>query len=165
MKKIFRQSGGVILATILLLPLRSAPSDPASAVQWTENYPEALARAKQEHKPVLLDFTGSDWCIWCKRLHEEVLSQTPFADYARDHLILVELDYPQDKTQTEELKKQNAKLSEQFSVTGYPTIVMVDAEGKELGRTGYMQGGAKTFVRELKRFASKATVSAPPKAQ
>jgi protein disulfide-isomerase len=165
MRKISQWSGGVILGTLLLLPLQSAPPDPAPAVQWTENYSEALARAKQEHKPVLLDFTGSDWCIWCKRLHEEVLSQPPFADYARNHLILVELDFPQNKTQAEELKKQNTKLSEQFSVTGYPTIVMVDADGKELGRSGYMQGGAKTFVRELKRFAAKATINAPPAAQ
>jgi protein disulfide-isomerase len=122
---------------------------------WQTDYTKALAQAAAENKPLLLDFTGSDWCVWCHRLRDEVLSQKPFIDYAREHLVLMELDFPRQKRQSEAEKRQNAGLAEKFRVTGYPTIIMIDAEGRELGRTGYMQGGAKTFVRELKRFAAK----------
>jgi thioredoxin-related protein len=123
-------------------------------VEWNENFAQALAQAEREHKLVLLDFTGSDWCYWCQRLHEEVLFQPSFALYARNSLVLVVLDYPRKKSLEPGLAKQNAQLADQFSVNSYPTIVLLDSAGKELGRTGYMEGGAKTFVRELKRLAA-----------
>jgi len=125
------------------------------AVLWTDDYAVALERAAAENKHVLLNFTGSDWCVWCHRLRDEVLAKPAFAAYAREQLILVEVDFPRAKSLDENLRKQNASLAEKFGVNGYPTIVLVDATGGELGRTGYMQGGAKTFVRELKRFAAK----------
>jgi thioredoxin-related protein len=128
---------------------------PASA--WQTDYARALETAGREHKLVLLDFTGSDWCIWCHRLDDEILTQKAFLDFARANLVLVELDFPRAKAQSKELKTQNETLSGKFSVEGYPTIVLVDPSGHELGRTGYMEGGAKTFVRELKRFSAKGS--------
>lgn len=134
----------------------SQSQDAAGETTWTTDYAAALARATAEKKTVLLNFTGSDWCIWCHRLRDEVFVQKPFGDYAREHLVLVEVDFPRRKALPEKLQARNDALSEQFKVEGYPTIILVDGSGNELGRTGYMQGGAKTFVRELKRFASKA---------
>ncbi len=125
-------------------------------VVWTANYAAALKQAQAEKRFVLLNFTGSDWCVWCHRLRDQVFVQKPFLDYAAKHLVLVEVDFPRAKPQSDETKKQNAALDEKFGVSGYPTVILVDAEGRELGRTGYMQGGAKTFVRALKRFAAKA---------
>jgi len=141
-------------------PTEEASSAPEPVAVWETDYASALARAHREHKLVLLDFTGSDWCIWCHRLHDQILAKKSFVDYARDNLVLVELDFPRKTPQSAELKSQNETLSGKFSVGGYPTIIMVDADGRELGRTGYMEGGPKTFVRELRRFAAKATPDA-----
>lgn len=158
--------GGVIAA----LPLRAGGPDSASrpvatevGAAWSTDYVAALRRAGQENKVLLLDFTGSDWCVWCKRLHAEVFSQPPFADYAREHLILVTLDAPAEKSQPAAERRQVAKLAQQFGVSDYPTIILVDAAGRELGRTGYMEGGAKTFVRELKRIVANPLHDPPAK--
>jgi thioredoxin-related protein len=124
------------------------------AAEWLSDYDAAVQRATAEKKPLLLDFTGSDWCIWCKRLDAEVFSQRPFIDYARQNLVLVEVDFPATKPQSSQEKQRNRQLAHKYSVSGYPTVVLVDAPGHELGRTGYMEGGAKTFVRELKRIAA-----------
>lgn len=132
----------------------------AAAGAWSTDYDGSLRRAAQEKKPVLLDFTGSDWCIWCKRLDAEVFSQKPFVDYARDHLILVTIDFPNQKPQSDAEKRRNDELSKRFDVDGYPTVILLSPDGHVLGRTGYMEGGAKTFVRELKRFVAADTKGA-----
>jgi protein disulfide-isomerase len=126
---------------------------------WQTDYPHAIAQAAESKKTVLLNFTGSDWCVWCHRLRDEVFTQKPFLDFAGENLVLVELDFPRKTSQAATQKAQNEKLAAQFHVTSYPTIVVVDSSGRELGRTGYMYGGAKTFVRELKRFKARATSS------
>ena len=128
---------------------------------WENDYPQALERAAGEKKAVLLNFTGSDWCVWCDRLRDEVFTQKPFLDFAEKNLVLVEVDFPRKTAQPAKQKEQNESLAAQFHVTGYPTIVLVDSSGRELGRTGYMQGGAKTFVRELKRFKAAAPSPKP----
>src|SRR3954452_14411391 len=99
---------------------------------WMTDLAKATAAAKQDQKMVLLDFTGSDWCPPCKALHKNVLTSKEFSDFAKDNLVLVEVDFPRSKKQSAELKKANKALQEQFSVTGYPTIVVLDPDGKEL---------------------------------
>ncbi|MBR4075578.1 MAG: thioredoxin family protein [Lentisphaeria bacterium] len=122
---------------------------------WLENYAEALAAAKQLKRPVLIDFTGSDWCGWCIRLDREVFSQKAFIKYAKRDLVLLKLDFPQRKKLSEALQKQNRELAKKFGIRGFPTIVIVDAEGKEIARTGYQRGGAKNYVDHLKDLLKK----------
>lgn len=122
---------------------------------WLENYAEALAAAKQLKRPVLIDFTGSDWCGWCIRLDQEVFSQKAFIKYAKRDLVLLKLDFPQRKKLSEALQKQNRELAKKFGIRGFPTIVIVDAEGKEIARTGYQRGGAKNYVDHLKDLLEK----------
>ncbi len=122
---------------------------------WLENYAEALAAAKQLKRPVLIDFTGSDWCGWCIRLDREVFSQKAFLKYAKRDLVLLKLDFPQRKKLSEALQKQNQELAKKFGIRGFPTIVIVDAEGKEIARTGYQRGGAKNYVDHLKDLLEK----------
>ena len=87
---------------------------------------------------VLLDFTGSDWCGWCIKFDHDVLSTDQFAGYANSRLVLVKLDFPSHKKQDAALKQANSKLKDRFQVDGFPTFVLLDASGRELGRqVGY----------------------------
>ena len=119
---------------------------------WLTNYDEAKSKAKSDNKFLLLDFTGSDWCGWCKRLNAEVFSKPRFQDYAAKNLVLVELDFPRAKSQTEEVKKQNMQLASQYRVEGFPTIVVLNADGRKIGEFGYMEGGPEAFIAAIDKL-------------
>jgi thioredoxin-related protein len=98
----------------------------------------------------MLDFTGSDWCGWCIKLKKEVFSQEAFQEYAESELVLVELDFPRNKLQSDELKAQNQALAQKYGVRGFPTIILLSPEGELIARTGYRPGGAEAYVAHLK---------------
>jgi protein disulfide-isomerase len=115
---------------------------------WKTNYAAALEQATKENKMVLLDFTGSDWCGWCIKLQKDTFSKPEFQNFAEQSLILVELDFPRGKPQSDELKKQNEGLAEKYGVQGFPTLVLLDPQGKEAARNvGYLQGGPEAFIQ------------------
>lgn len=118
----------VILLSISLLAF-------AQELNWYENYDQALKEAKSKKIPVLINFTGSDWCIWCKRLDKEVFSTKEFNTYAKKNLVLLKIDTPKNIKQSDELKKANRALVEKFEIQGFPTIVLINADGKEINRT------------------------------
>jgi protein disulfide-isomerase len=122
---------------------------------WSDDFEAAKALAKKENKPILLDFTGSDWCGWCVKLDDEVFSKREFKTYAKDNLVLVTVDYPHERRQSKKLKEQNEALKQQFGINSYPTIVLIDAEGKKLAATGYKEGGAAAYVEHLKSLLGK----------
>ena len=126
-----------------------------AAAGWDDDYEKALAKAKAEKKMVLLDFTGSDWCGWCMKLDKEVFSKKEFKDYAKDNLVLVEVDFPQGKRLTKKVKEQNDKLQAQYSVRGYPTIIVLNPEGEKVGQLGYQQGGPEPFIAKLNELKGK----------
>ncbi|HEU5395639.1 MAG TPA: thioredoxin family protein [Verrucomicrobiae bacterium] len=145
-------------------PVRRAPRemrDPPAAnptnsksLSWQLHLPAALDQARKEKKQVLLDFTGSDWCPWCIKFDHEILDTAKFAEYANRHLVLVQLDYPRNKPQSESLRRDNAELQQRFQVEGFPTFVLLNSDGKELGRqVGFLEGGPDAFIRELDKFA------------
>ncbi|MEO7934490.1 MAG: thioredoxin family protein [Chthoniobacterales bacterium] len=127
----------------------------AGKAGWDDDYDKGLAKAKSESKLVLLDFTGSDWCGWCIKLDKEVFSEKAFKDYAKDNLVLVEIDFPRAKPQTKKLKEQNEKLSTQYNIEGYPTIVVLNKDGQKVGQLGYMEGGPEAFIAELNKLKGK----------
>ena len=117
---------------------------------WLEDLPQALEKAKVEKKQVLVNFTGSDWCGFCIRLKKDVFDTREFAEYAEKHLVLVEVDFPRKKEQSPQRKQANRKLQEQFKVEGYPTLVLLNADGKEVGRmVGYGGGGFEAVRKRL----------------
>lgn len=125
----------------LLLPARAAE-------QWETNYNAALEQAAKQNKMVLLDFTGSDWCGWCIKLQKDTFSKPEFQKFAAESLVLVELDFPRGKEQSEDLKKQNEQLAEKFGIQGFPTLVLLNPQGKEAARNvGYLQGGPEAFIK------------------
>jgi len=102
---------------------------------------------------VLLDFTGSDWCGWCIKFDKDVLSTDKFASYAKSKLVLVTLDFPSHKEQDAALKHANQEIKKRFGVNGFPTFVLLNSAGRELGRqTGYLKGGPDAFIAELDGF-------------
>jgi thioredoxin-related protein len=124
------------------------------ASEWTTDYKTALEQAKAQNKLVLLDFTGSDWCGYCQLLDKEVFMQPEFHHYADQNYILVTVDFPHGKQLPDDLKAQNDTLNKQFKIDGFPTLIVLDADGKELGRTvGYNPGSGPTAViSKLKTF-------------
>ena len=92
---------------------------------WMTDFEAAQAKAAAEQKPMLLDFTGSDWCGWSIKLDKEVFSQEAFQNYAAEALVLVELDFPRGKDQSAELKAQNKALAEKYGIRGFPTILIL----------------------------------------
>jgi protein disulfide-isomerase len=120
--------------------------------KWETDLEVAKKRAKDENKEILADFTGSDWCGWCIKLKKEVFDQPEFQEYAKKHLVMLELDFPRKKELPAKEKEQNEKLSEEFKVEGFPTVLLINARGKEIGRTGYQEGGPAKYVEHLKEL-------------
>ena len=142
-----------LFGSLALLALTSSAA--LAAAGWDDDYDKALAQAKTEKKMVLLDFTGSDWCGWCIKLDKEVFSKPEFKTYAKENLVLVEVDFPQGKRQAKKLKEQNEKLKGEFGIKGFPTIIVLNSEGKQVGQLGYMEGGPKAFIAELDKLKGK----------
>ena len=146
----------------LLLVVSSMTIQAQEKLTWHTNIDEAIAVSKTENKPLFLFFTGSDWCGWCIRLQKEVLKTAEFEKWAKDNVILVELDFPRRTPQDEAVKKQNFELQNMFQVRGYPTVWLVNPEKKEgttnlvgLGSTGYVAGGPEKWLAEANKFLKK----------
>lgn len=145
-----------ILSISLLGLLGLSVSLSAAGDAWMTDFKAAQAKASAEQKPMLLDFTGSDWCGWCIKLDKEVFSRDAFRDYAADSLVLVELDFPRGKPQTDEVKAQNEALAEKYGIRGFPTIVLLSPEGELIDKTGYQPGGAAAYVEHIKGILASA---------
>ena len=143
MKKIF------ILAFLIISSFAAQAQD----LNWHTDVKEAITISNKEKKPLLMFFTGSDWCGWCIRLQNEVLKTPEFQKWANENVILVELDYPRRTAQTPEVKNQNAELQQAFGIQGFPTVYFTSAETKDgrvnfkgLGQTGYVAGGPSAWL-------------------
>ena len=126
---------------------------------WTADFEAAKKLAAEEKKDLLVDFTGSDWCGWCIKLNKEVFSHEPFKKGVADKFILVEIDFPRDKSKlSEETQKQNAELQAKYGVRGFPTILLMDSSGVPFAKTGYQAGGPEAYVAHLDELRTKRTV-------
>jgi protein disulfide-isomerase len=133
----------VLTAFVACFNLSSANETAA----WQTDYKQALAQAAKEHKQILLDFTGSDWCPFCIQMDREVLEKPEFMKYADQNLILVKLDFPRKKQLPTEEIAQNRALQKQYSIDGYPTYVLLNSAGKEVNRQeGALDGGPSAFI-------------------
>lgn len=134
----------------------------AAADGWLTDLDEAKKVALAEKKAILVDFTGSDWCSWCIRLKKEVFDQPEFA-MASKKFVLVELDFPQKKKLAPEAKAKNDALAKKFNIEGFPTIMLLDAQGEPFAQTGYQAGGPAKYLEHLAEL-SKANTPAGRKA-
>jgi protein disulfide-isomerase len=135
-------------AVMIALTVASASAKPG----WLTDFKQAQSEAKANNKLMLVDFTGSDWCGWCIKLDREVFSKPEFQEYASKNLVLLEVDFPKGKQQSAEQKAHNRDLAEKHAVQGFPTILVLNAEGKKVGELGYMPGGVTAFIAELDKL-------------
>ena len=125
----------------------------AQELKWETDINKAISVSNKSKKPMLLFFTGSDWCGWCIRLQKEVSLTPEFAKWAKDNVVLVELDFPRRTPQSEEIKNQNNGMQQAFGIQGFPTIYFATAKIKEgkpsftgIGSTGYVAGGPTAWL-------------------
>ncbi len=149
MKKIL-----TVLALVLgIVAFARAGGEADKEDSWMTDAQAAMARAKAENKVLLMDFTGSDWCVWCHRLDGEVFSTDTFKKYADENLVLLKLDFPRKTPQSEDEKKQNRELAEQYGIQGFPTVLVFNPKGDKIGQMGYQRGGADAWLASLKKIA------------
>ena len=130
----------------------------AAEAKWLTDFDKVKQQAQKEDKAILMDFTGSDWCPPCKALKKNVLDKSEFKEFAEKKLVLMELDFPNDKSKiTPKIAASNKKLSEEYKIEGYPTIIVLDKSGKELGRmVGYGGDSPSAYIKKLEGFMAKA---------
>jgi protein disulfide-isomerase len=119
---------------------------------WLTDFEAAKKIAAEKGVPILADFSGSDWCGWCIKLDKEVFSQDEFKAYAKDNLVLFLADFPRSTPQTKDISEQNSALAEKYGVRGFPTVLILNAGGEVLERTGYQRGGAEKYIEHLKEL-------------
>lgn len=127
----------------------------ANAEEWLTDYAQALSLAKTQNKPVLIDFTGSDWCGWCMKLDREVFKTSEFKSYAAQNLILLKADFPRSKPLPSAEKEQNERLASKYHIQGYPTIVLLKPDGAKAGELGYEPGGPHPFIESVKKVTAR----------
>ena len=138
----------IVLTTLFALNLGLTAGE-----GWLTNIEKAKELAKKEGKTVLVEFTGSDWCPPCKALKKNVFDSKEFKAYAKKNLVLVELDFPRDKSKvSKEQATYNREQAKAFAVRGYPTIILMDADGKELTKkVGYGRTSVAKYIESLKK--------------
>lgn len=147
----FRSLAAAVIGTLALSTVALAGEG------WVADYDEAVKIAKAEKKDLFVDFTGSDWCIWCKRLDKEVFAHDEFLSAIKKDFVLVSLDFPN----AEEVKakvpnpKRNAELQEKYGVQGFPTVLLMNADGVVYAQTGYQKGGPAKYIEHVKEIKTK----------
>jgi protein disulfide-isomerase len=120
-----------------------------AAIGWLTSYEQAVNQSRTLSKPIILFFTGSDWCSWCHKLEDEVLNTPDFAEQTADKFIFVKLDFPMHTTLDSALTAQNQSLQQKFDVRSFPALVLLDDEEHQIGLTGYRPGGGKQYAAHL----------------
>jgi len=150
MRKILSTSFLLLFCFVKLSYSQTQESTTAtSSLEWHTSMEEAYQLSNKTHKPIFALFTGSDWCIWCKRLEANVFVKQEFIDWAKAHVILLELDFPRRKQLSPELVQQNNGMQQALKVNGFPTVWLLFATKKDstsnfnlntIGSLGYPQG-------------------------
>ncbi len=122
---------------------------------WETDANKAMMDAKRNNKHILLFFTGSDWCGWCKKLDSEVFQKGDFKSFANGNLVTVLVDFPRQKQLPEKQVIQNETLAVKYRVSGYPTVIILDPHGRALGVLGYEEGGSSNYIRKIKQIIGK----------
>lgn len=143
-------------ALIAALLLCGALTTFAASAQWTENFQTAVASSKQQKKPILMLFTGSDWCKFCIMMEKDAFGKPEFEQFLSKNFILFKADFPRGKKLQPGIVQQNNALARKYNVEGFPTVLIVSADGKVLAQTGYLRNsGIKEYTRHYEDILKK----------
>ncbi len=127
----------------------------AFAQNWEPTWNEATQKAKEENKPLVLVFQGSDWCGPCIKLEKKIWSSPEFVEYANEHYVLYKADFPRKKENqlSKEMQKQNNALAEKYNKNGYfPMVVIFNPELNVKGETGYKKMSPNEYIGHINAF-------------
>lgn len=142
-----------LLLTVLSISCQMNTSTTENSEKlWQTKVQDAIELSKETGKPIFAFFTGKEWCSWCKKLDRQVLSQDAFITFAKENLILLELDFPRGRR---DLPKDQLILAQKFRIQGYPTVILMDAETNLLGQTGYEAMSPEQYVNHIQTFIKK----------
>lgn len=157
-------AGMTMLRDMFLAGAMFAVAAPAMAeTEWMTDLPAAQQRAAAENKLVLVDFTGSDWCGWCVRLHKDVFETEGFETYVADKFVMMEVDVPQNPNFDKELRARNEELCSRYGIDGFPTLMVMTPEGVVTG--GFVGGRPDLPAVEQPLEAARANAEAYAAAQ
>ena len=130
---------------------------------WLVSLEEAYQQSNKSGKPIMANFTGSDWCGWCKKLTASVFSKPKFKNWAKENVILLELDFPRRKQIPNDIRQQNQNLQQALQVRGYPTVWVFNLKKdgemnyqlERLGKTGY-KPTVEEFIADVEQMLEKA---------
>jgi protein disulfide-isomerase len=144
------------LLFLFIVALYSVPqldaAENQTGVSWLTSYEQAVGQAKSSSKPILVFFTGSDWCGWCNRLEDEVFNTPEFAQLSKDKFIFVRLDFPLYKALSPQISAQNKQLKSRFDIRSFPTVIILDPQEQQIGTTGYRAGGGRQYSTHLDKI-------------
>jgi len=146
------KSNIVFLVGVLLVAgvcLYASSDGPAPKITWYSNYDLAVEQSTVTSKPLIILFTGSDWCRWCQKLESEVLDTEEFARIASEKFIFLKVDFPSRKSLSPQQKKHNEALKERFSIKGFPTLILLNEKQQKIATVGYREGGGSSYAKYL----------------
>ncbi len=156
-KVLYRSCGllGDIQAVVSALR-EAAPPLPYEPGEWLGNFDRAKLIAEQKNKPMLIYFSGTDWCKWCWRLNEEVIDKEESKSYIKDKFVLLKLDFLRKSPMPTKLSQQNRRVAKMYGQKLFPTLIITDPQGSRLGKIGFIEGGPKAFKENLEEFLKEA---------
>jgi len=126
-----------------------------NAQEWQTDFEKAKVLAQKGDHNIILVFQGSDWCAPCIKLEQEIWNTEEFKSYAKEHFVMLKADFPKRKKNAlpEDQQEANNKLAEMYNKQGFfPFVVVLDADGKVLGETGYKKVAPNEYIDILNSF-------------
>lgn len=142
---------------LLVIAQKAHAAQTTHNLPWLTNYEEAVSLSKSTSKPIVLFFTGSDWCGWCNKLEEEVFDTQAFQESAGNKFIFLKLDYPLYTSLDPRTNAQNKQLQKKYDIRSFPTLVLLDTDQQKIGTTGYKPGGGKIYATHVLKMVNEYT--------
>jgi protein disulfide-isomerase len=145
------------IAIVALLASSSKADEGDRVVHWTTSYQEAVAHAGEQNTPIMLFFSGSDWCPWCRKLTTEVFENEQFAAWCDSRVITVLVDFPRKSQLPPQLANQNNRLLNRYRphLDGFPTALFIRPDGTVIGKLGYEPQGLLVWINKAQRIVGK----------